>query len=369
LIARSAVFRLSEHITMKNSFLREAIPIIACAALIVTFVTPSLAFDTKWHADATRHAMEKHGFSADARLMCQFANYLTDYFAGPGDYIEKLNAHVPAGIPKSGGFGGVDPADVSRLHFDALIAHNQVEWQWKTLEQNTRLALERWAADPAVKDGYRPVVLMTILCASLHAVQDFYSHSNWLKKIPARDGATPVWFDVPEGDRTHANIKSGWYPDGTVAGRLYHREENKDSSARPLNAQAFDAATRASIDWVGRLIAATPGVPWAMLKAWAALPANLNGMWLKKPDASFITTTSTLADHWDGDTPVKNVFAPEPSRNKKMAGEALQLTLGVYFKNISQSSPATPTPHWVGFTIYHVEKALASQLYLQNTVR
>jgi hypothetical protein len=348
---------------------RRLIFLPAFVAAVLACATPALAFDTKWHADATRHAMDKHGFSADARLMCQFANYLTDYFSAPGDHLEALNAYVPAGMPKAGGLGGVDPAHVARLHFDALIMHPQVEHQWKTLEQNTKHALDRWAADPSVKAGYRPVVLMTILCASLHAVQDFYSHSNWLKKVPVRNGGTPIWFEVTEADRIQANIQSGWYPDGTIAGRLYHREENKDSSARPLNAQAFDAATRASIDWVGRLMAQTPGVPWASLKAWAALPANLNGMWLKKPDASFITTTSTLAGHWDGDTPVKNVFAPEASRNKNMAGEALQLTLGVYFKNISQSSPATPTPHWVGFTIYHVEKALSSQLYLQNAMR
>ena len=348
---------------------RRRIQTLACVLVVVAVATPSQAFDTKWHADATRLAMDKHGFSADARLMCQFANYLTDYFSAPGDHLEKLNAYVPAGIPKAGGLGGVDPVHVARLHFDALIMHSQVEHQWKTLEQNTRNALDRWAADPAVKPGYRPVVLLTILCSSLHAVQDFYSHSNWLKKIPARDGATPIWFDVPEAERTEANIKSGWYPDGNRAGYLYHREENKDSSARPLNALAFNAATRASIDWVGRLMAQTPGVPWDTLKAWTAQPANLNGMWLKKPDASFITTTSTLADHWDGETPAKNVFAPEASRNKKMAGEALQLTLGVYFKNISQSTPATPTPHWVGFTIYHVEKALSSRLYLQNEMR
>src|SRR5512134_3475173 len=136
--------------------------ILACAIATLVAATPSLAFDTKWHADATRHAMEKHGFSADARLMCQFANYLTDYFSAPGDHLDALNAHIPAGIPRAGGLGGVEPAHVARLHFDALIMHSQVEHQWKTLEQNTKNALDRWAADPAVKAGYRPVVLMTI---------------------------------------------------------------------------------------------------------------------------------------------------------------------------------------------------------------
>src|SRR6185295_7634434 len=147
---------------------RQRIQVLACAVAMVGCAAPSQAFDTKWHAEATRLAMEKHGFSADARLMCQFANYLTDYFSAPGDHVDALNAAVPAGIPKSGGLGGVEPAHVARLHFDALIMHSQVEYQWKTLEQNAKNALERWAADPSVKAGYRPVVLMTILCASLH---------------------------------------------------------------------------------------------------------------------------------------------------------------------------------------------------------
>src|SRR5688572_19311015 len=118
---------------------RRRIQTLACVLVVVAVATPSQAFDTKWHADATRLAMEKHGFSADARLMCQFANYLTDYFAA-GDYVERLNSHLPAGIPKSGGLGGVDPAHVARLHFDALTNHTQVEYQWKTLEQNTKHA-------------------------------------------------------------------------------------------------------------------------------------------------------------------------------------------------------------------------------------
>ena len=116
-------------------------------------------------------------------------------------------------------------------------------------------------------------------------------------------------------------------------------------------------------------MAATPEVPWGGLQAWKAQPANLNGRWLRNADASFITTTSAIAGHWDGKTPVKNVFSPEPPRNKAMAVQALGLTMGVYPQNIALSSGATPTPHWVGFTVYHVEKDLAKGLYLQDVIR
>jgi len=340
---------------------------IAFASAMFALAASTLAFDTKWHADATRIAMEQNGFSADARLLCQFTNYLTDYFSGAN---AKVFLKMPAEMRKgANGQQNVNDDDVARLHFDALTSTAQVEQQWKTLEANTVAALVKWAADPSVKAGYRPVVLMTALGASLHAVQDFYSHSNWLKKAKSVGGVVPLWFEVPESDRLKLDVKSGWYPDGNQPGVLYHREENKDSTGRLLNAQAFEAASRASTDWVRRIMAATPDVPWDTLKAWRAQPANLNGTWLRKADATFITTSSVLAGHWDGDTPVKNVFAPEAARNKTMAGEALGLTLNVYSKNIALSTGATPTPHWVGFTVYHVERDLAKGLYLQNVAK
>jgi len=74
--------------------LRQRIQALACALVLVAVATPTQAFDTKWHAEATRLAMERHGFSADARLMCQFANYLTDYFSAPGDHLEAISRSV-----------------------------------------------------------------------------------------------------------------------------------------------------------------------------------------------------------------------------------------------------------------------------------
>jgi hypothetical protein len=339
-------------------------------AAILVLVSTTNAFDTKWHADATRIAMTQNGFSADARLLCQFTNYLTDYFSAVD--LEQAYQRLPKGVPTghSTGLQGTDIGDLARLHFDALTSHAEVEHQWRTLEANTKAALVKWAAEPSVKGGYRPVVLMTILGASLHAVQDFYSHSNWLKKPKwGRDDVIPIWFDVPEAARLKLDVKTGWYPDGSKPGVLYHAEENKDSTGRILNVEAFDVASRASVDWVSRLMAATPEVPWGSLRSWKAEPANLNGTWLRNADATFITSTSAIAGHWDGKTPTKNVFAPEADRNSRMAITALGLTMGVYSKNIAISSGATPTPDWVGFTIYHVERDLAKGLYLQGVKR
>lgn len=324
------------------------------------------AFDTKWHADATRIAMSGNGFSSDARLLTQFANYLTDFFSVIG--FEGLYKNLPNGRPDGApsGLYGIDMEDVARLHFDALTSTEQVEYQWTTLEANTKQALIKWNAESSVKPAFRAIVLMTILGASLHAVQDFYSHSNWLKQVKA---PYPIWFEVSSEDRAKLSLRSGWYPDGDKPNVLYHKDENKDSSGRILNAEAFDAATRASNDWVKRIVAETPNLPWATLKAWKPEPENTNGPWLRNADATFLTTTSAVTGHWDGPTPVKNVFNPDPERNRNMAIQAFLLTAGVYKQNIQLSSPLTPTPHWVGFSMYHVEKDLARGLYLQNSKR
>src|SRR5262245_5948231 len=121
---------------------------MAMAGALVALASTSLAFDTKWHADATRVAMAQNGFSADARLamdqngfspdarlLCQFGNYLTDYFSGAESAYDQ---YVPPDVPKrgSGQLHGVDERDMARLHFDALTSSAQVEHQWKTLEAN-----------------------------------------------------------------------------------------------------------------------------------------------------------------------------------------------------------------------------------------
>jgi hypothetical protein len=300
---------------------------VALSAAVVALASTTLAFDTKWHVEATRIAMDNEGFSADARLLCQFGNYLTDYFSGAES---KYAEYVPAEIPmQSNRFHGVDERDVARLHFDALTSTAQVEQQWSALESNTKAALVKWAADPSVKSGYRPVVLITILGASLHAVQDFYSHSNWLKRVASTGAAAPIWFEVSAADRAKLDVKTGWYPDGSTPGLLYHRDENKDSTGRPLQAEAFAAATRASSDWVSRIVAATPEVPWARsgLEGTAANERTLAPQ--RRRDVR--DDDVDLADHWDG-----NAGHTSPtSQPEHMAQQALGLAMRVYTQNIA----------------------------------
>ena len=282
------------------------------------------AFDTKWHADATRAAMDQNGFSADARLLCQFENYITDYYSGIDSKPRRTRTRVVPGV-----------AAAARHRFVGAVrgfistrsrATRRSNTSGRRCESNTSSALLKWAKAPAVKPGYRPVVLMTVLCGSLHAVQDFYSHSNWLKRVasggvprttPANNASamgTPIWFDVPESrsradQRTHRLVsrrQQAWraVPPGREQGHhgtaAQCRRVRRRESEPPLTGCDESSTPRRTCH--GR-----------ELKAWRALPANLNGTWLKNADATFITTTSTIAGHWDGgDAGQERVLARSP---------------------------------------------------------
>jgi hypothetical protein len=95
-----------------------------------------------------------------------------------------------------------------------------------------------------VDDRTRKVLTLITLGASLHAVQDFYSHSDWIHndfnktdvkmiKLPSGDLRAPTWFevrskhDVP--DKWPFQVKSGIYP--PIAGALNtHTHMNHDNS-------------------------------------------------------------------------------------------------------------------------------------------
>jgi hypothetical protein len=353
---------------------------LLASAVLIVLVAPAraaLAFDTWWHAEATRHGVATNGFSADARLATQVTNYLTDFqtiaadtTAGFDGLFRRLPGGPPANAPTT---ARLDPRDMERLHFDALFSTAEIEAQWAALEANTRAALRKYAVDPSVRPGFRPIVLLTILGASLHMVQDFYSHSNWVNEFVRRAPGRPVptWHEVPAPQRAAMRLYTGAYPDGCCPGRVHHAELAKDSSQRPLNAEAVDAATRGSIAWV-RLLMQDQSIPWTVM-AGHRVDGAVGKRFLYDLDATFVTSSSILAGHFDGARPAKFVFAADrdPGRERRMALQALLLVLGGYSANLGviDNPYRLPTPYWAGFLVYHVERDLAKGLLLAGRRR
>lgn len=210
------------------------------------------AFDMGHHLDLTRQAFIGAGFNSgsDAILAAQVANWLTDYYSGrptldsDGNALRQLKRDMP------------------ELHFDSLTSTAEVRYYWSRLSRNTQTAIVDLAeqARDAPNEDERSIKLMQMLAIigmTLHAVQDFYSHSNWSEIFTTQPGIyrATTWFDVPNPSnniRTGLSGPNGPWPTGdpnTDHGD-YDRGMNHDSYNRPGWAEAYVHAYAASRQWL-----------------------------------------------------------------------------------------------------------------------
>lgn len=336
--------------------------LLASLLLLVTCI-PLMSFDTWWHAECTRKAMVANGFSGDARLATQVSNYLTDFFPAYHVANEKLAEHKLEALRVN------EDISFEYMHFDCLYTQTDIDRNWKTLLNNTINTLRKYSAAGITKPGYRLPVLFNIIGSSLHTVQDFYSHSNWVNLYMA-SATTPIptWFDVDSATRSKMKLVTGAYPDGSAKGQKNHGDLNKDCSTRQYNKEAVEVAERASIDWVKRLIDSVPTAPWAELKAYNVQKDMVLKRFLVNLDATFLTSSSICLDHFDGTKPAKYVFSAtkELPKERAQALIALNATVAQYFGNIAMKDNTfqLPTPFWAGYKAYHITRDIANGLML-----
>jgi hypothetical protein len=191
---------------------------------------PALAFDTGHHADLVASVMRERGFSEAAIRGTQVANWCTDYFSVSPTSRDALETELP------------------KLHFDNLYDTDDVAEYWGRLVDNARAATARAA------ESEDPLAVLTIMGLFLHAVQDFYSHANWVETHPREPGAPyrrETW--LADGPGTTNAVRTGSYPPYPSPPPPGHPEHggydtglNKDSHVRPLWAEAYVFAYLAS---------------------------------------------------------------------------------------------------------------------------
>lgn len=339
--------------------------ILLLTAIFISCKT--FAFDTWWHAECTRKAMVANGFSGDARLATQVSNYIADFMAGSFD---KGNEIIEGKGLKELRLTGGDES-YSYIHFDGVLTEAEMEKSWKILFDNTIAALKKYTAAEAVRPGYRLIVLYNILGTSLHVVQDFYSHSNWVN-LYHKAGKTPIpiWFDITAEERKKLKLESGVYPDGSMPGHANHSELNKDASSRDLNSVAVETAERASIHWMKRIMDSAAFVNWAELKAYTIQKDIVMKRFLVSLDATFLTSSSIMFDHLDGEAPAKYIFDKDKNMKKEKAQAlaALLMVLDNYAANmgIKKNDYMLPSPYWAGFKVYFVTRDIANGLTLKG---
>src|SRR5215472_8569613 len=156
----------------------------ALIALVIFLASPSVGFDSYWHAQCVQKAGEQFGFSEDAWKIMQLGNFSPDFFGPIAEYaskkmqgkeFEELNQPL-VNNPQIRGAALF-------LHFDnlnnELQSNSNFDYVFIHLLQSTQNLLAEYHK-LQVDERVRKVLTLITLGASLHVVQDFYSHSDWI---------------------------------------------------------------------------------------------------------------------------------------------------------------------------------------------
>ncbi len=223
--------------------------ISALFALLALLASPAAGFDTFWHATASHRVGTEFGFSDDATNIMQLGNFSPDFFGPVAEYAaEHLDNKQLAEFNKE----GLNEQDVKQyavfLHFDNLNGdlnrNSRFDRIFTVLLKATQGALADFHKSHSLDDRTRKILTLMTLGASLHAVQDFYSHSDWIhndfnstnaKMVQMASGElrAPTWFEARDKfgnpDKWPFQVRTGLYP--PVAGNpLTHTHMNHDNS-------------------------------------------------------------------------------------------------------------------------------------------
>jgi hypothetical protein len=220
----------------------------ALLTLATFLVSPAAGFDTYWHSQCVQKVGEQFGFTEDAWKILQLGTFSPDFFGPVSEYASKngKGKELAALNQYEANHPQVRGAAIF-LHFDNLNGDFQsnanFDYLFGRLLQSTQNLLAGYRK-LNVDDRTRKVLTLITLGASLHAVQDFYSHSDWIHndfnktdvkmiKLPSGDLRAPTWFefrskhDVP--DKWPFQVQSGIYP--PLAGAVNtHTHMNHDNS-------------------------------------------------------------------------------------------------------------------------------------------
>lgn len=312
--------------------------------------SPAIAFDTGPHSEITADALSAEGFGEDSVHVAQVNNWFVDLyeqakanpFSGHGDLFKRLlsTAFTTENWPDT----VVNAA--WRTHFDnSELLSNTVAL---TAEWN-RLRRAICALAQEARNRNDPELLIGAMGISLHELQDFYAHSNWVESqqgqgVPGSDGpgwqergfgSYPTWFDVPPAareemamysDESHGHRLHGFW--NTNGNNNVSSGMNKDWPGRPYYMRAAVTAYYASRQWV-EAIRDWVGDPefWAQAQRYRANQAELDH------DLEGMHDISVYSGHWQGQG--------EPTGGEEPGPGGSLLGLRGAIKNYFQWVPST----------------------------
>ena len=271
------------HHNLKRMILTITIVLLL---LFLWLPKPAFAFDTGHHSDVTREALQNEGFKETPIKIVQVENWLVDYYS---------NQILTPEVKK----------ESEKLHFDNLFTTEDISNYWTWLTLNTKEAVKQ----AVTKED--PLNLLTILGISLHGVQDFYSHSNWVEEhSSSSDGnsySSATWFDSPRDTTSQLKLYTGAYPPELDKEKKPHGKYkdgmNKDSYVRDNWEQAYVSAYAASRQWVNAVHEWVKEVNpdfWSQVQNYTADETALDKDLKAAYDISLYVKVSGEDGHWKG---------------------------------------------------------------------
>ena len=372
--------------------LRKWIAVLALCALLAS---PAAGFDTFWHTTVSKAVGQTFGFSPDAANILQLGNFSPDFFGPVAEYASgNLNNPAFAAFNQMGTSDTGVRQFAIFLHFDnlnqQLNSNSRFDYLFSELLQTTRSLLADYNTRQDVDARTRKILVLITLGASLHAVQDFYSHSDWIHndfnktkvkmaRLPGGDERAPTWFEFRDKmgnpDKWPFQVRSGIYP--PIPGvqdthtrmnhdnsRLLYREyenpgqplkseapyhnsgaepahEGDAASIRRHQQLAVNTAIAASIEWV-RKVEQNAGARAAIESAREWDLKNTDSRLAKELQAGIAAemAVSCAAGKWDGEDPppasgafcqsvLQNQVGSMPGGESGIASQVLGLAAGL----------------------------------------
>ena len=187
------------------------------AGTAFAFSGEDLSDGDPWHHEnITRRALagdppryEGAGFSpAAAAAIAWHADYVDSYAYNPLWWLQGEGGRLDAVL--------VGQPEFAKLHFDDVFSTTGILDTWQRYAAGTLAGLYWASLQPG---GGDLTAGQNILGASLHAVQDFYSHSNWIDGVDRR---CQTFLQTPVEERGAMGLYTGSYASGIATGPHHH---------------------------------------------------------------------------------------------------------------------------------------------------
>ena len=166
-----------------------------------------------YHEELSENAAKASGFTAGAAdSMAWNSDYLDSYLYSPIWWVQGA---------KNGPTGAIDRfrimlmtgPEMEKLHFDDLFAAPRVHQAWK------RYTIGAFAGMMWASENNDVAAAQNIVGISLHAMQDFYSHSSWVDDSKRQK---LTYMDMTVAERSRQPIFTGAYELSQQGGVKHH---------------------------------------------------------------------------------------------------------------------------------------------------